>query len=181
VSVTENQTTPHDDAPDAVGGRTENAAEDHPMLQDTDPNVATVRAALADGTANSFKKSLNTCLIIWTVGRVTLAATTHMDSGNLDRSARPCDPPLLACALRSGAPSALDRSMCFSSLAAQKGAQRALRLCRAAGEPQSSASLRVRARQQAPARSAYAQRLYGWFGWFRTTPRRGGCRSGSSG
>jgi hypothetical protein len=72
VSVTENQTTPHDDAPDAVGGRTENAAEDHPMLQDTDPNVATVRAALADGTANSFKKSLNTCLIIWTVGRSRL-------------------------------------------------------------------------------------------------------------
>lgn len=69
MSVTKDQTTPHDDAPNAAGKWAESATNDHTTLQDDDASVATVRAALAGGTAGSFKKSLNTCLIIWTVGR----------------------------------------------------------------------------------------------------------------
>lgn len=69
MSVTKGQLAPRNDASEAVGARAESVTEDYTTLQDDDPSVATVRAALANGTADSFKKSLNTCLIIWTVGR----------------------------------------------------------------------------------------------------------------
>ena len=68
ASATKDQTAPHDGAPTALVMRPTSVAEDHMTLQGDDPSVATVRAALENDTAGSFKKSLNTCLIIWTVG-----------------------------------------------------------------------------------------------------------------
>jgi hypothetical protein len=68
VSVTKDQ-TPQADAPSVAAIRPVSVTEDQTTPQDDDPSVAAIRAALAGGTAGSFKKSLNTCLIIWTLGR----------------------------------------------------------------------------------------------------------------
>ena len=68
MSVAEKQ-TPEDDAAGAVAMPSVGVLEEQATPPDDDPGVAAIRAALAEGTAGSFKKSLNTCLIIWTVGR----------------------------------------------------------------------------------------------------------------
>lgn len=68
MSVAEKQ-TPEDDAPGAVTTSSVEVLAEQATPRDDDPAVATIRAALADGTAGSFKKSLNTCLIIWAAGR----------------------------------------------------------------------------------------------------------------
>lgn len=70
MSITENQTS-QDDAPGVATMPSVRVLEEQAMPPplDDDPGVATIRAALADGTAGSFKKSFNTCLIIWVASR----------------------------------------------------------------------------------------------------------------
>jgi hypothetical protein len=68
MSVT-NEQPPQGDAAAVAPIRPVRATGVHVTSQGDDPSVATIREALAGGTARSFKKSLNTCLIIWAVGR----------------------------------------------------------------------------------------------------------------
>lgn len=70
MSVTQEQ-SPHSDSLSVASIRPVTATSNEEPPVD-DPGVVTIRTALKDGTSGSFKKSFNTCMIIWVTERARL-------------------------------------------------------------------------------------------------------------